>query len=59
MYLVTGRMSLYIPIYLSPIYKGHSRESENVPLIYRLPFIYRLKLYALHHWENEAAFYRQ
>ena len=52
MYLVTCRMSLYIPIYLSPVYKGHSRESENVPLIYRLPFIYRLKLYALHQWEK-------
>ena len=46
MYLVTCRMSLYIPIYLSPkkkkinsllVYKEHSRESENVPLMTSCP----------------------
>ena len=35
---------------VKPIYKGHSREPENVP------FIYRLKLYALlMNGQNEAA----
>jgi len=39
---------------VKPVYKGHSREPENVP------FIYRLKLNALFiNGENETALYRQ
>jgi hypothetical protein len=39
---------------VKPVYKGHSREAENVA------FIYRLKLYALFINEtNETALYRQ
>jgi len=39
---------------VKPVYKGHSREPDNVP------FIYRLKLYALFiNGENEDALYRQ
>jgi hypothetical protein len=39
---------------VKPVYKGHSREPKNVP------FIYRLKLYALYiYGENETALYRQ
>ena len=39
---------------IKPVYKGHLKEPENVP------FIYRLKLYALFmNGENEAALYRQ
>ena len=37
-----------------PVYKGHSREPENVP------FLYRLKLYALFiNGKNETALYKQ
>jgi hypothetical protein len=39
---------------VKPVYKGHSREPENVV------FIYRLKLYALFiNEKNETALYRQ
>jgi hypothetical protein len=39
---------------VKPVCKGHSRETANVPLIYRL------KLYALFmNGKNEAALYRQ
>ena len=32
---------------VKPVYKGHSREPENVPIYEQLPFIYRFMLYAL------------
>jgi predicted AlkP superfamily pyrophosphatase or phosphodiesterase len=39
---------------ISNLIEGHSREPKNVP------FIYRLKLYALYiYGENETALYRQ
>ena len=39
---------------VKPVYKGHSREPENVP------FIYRLKLYGLFiNGKNQASLYRQ
>ena len=41
-------------ITVKSVYKGHSREPENVP------FIYRLKLYALFiNGKNRTALYRQ
>jgi hypothetical protein len=39
---------------VNPVYRGHSMESENVAIIYRL------RLYAIFiNWKNEAALYRQ
>jgi hypothetical protein len=50
----TRRKPQTITYTVKPVYKGHSREPKNVP------FIYRLKLYALYiNEENEAALYRQ
>jgi hypothetical protein len=43
-----------------PVYKGHSREPKKCALYEHLPFIYRLKLYALFiNGGNEAALNRQ
>jgi hypothetical protein len=43
-----------ISVTVKPVFKGHSREPEQ------LPFIYRLRLYALFiNGENENALYRQ
>ena len=47
----TVKKKVYI---VNPVYRGHSMESENVAIIYRL------RLYAIFiNWKNEAALYRQ
>ena len=45
---------------VKPVYKGHSREPEKCGLYEKLPFIYRLILYALFiNEKSETALYRQ
>jgi hypothetical protein len=43
-----------------PVYKGHSREPENVPFMCIALYLQFRSIYALFiNWKNEAAFYRQ
>ena len=45
---------------VNPVYKGHTREPENVAFISCSLYIYRLRLYALFiNGKNETALYRQ
>ena len=44
---------------VKPVYRGHSREPENVDFISSCP-LYRLQLYAIFiNRKNETALYRQ
>jgi hypothetical protein len=53
LYIKTTQGNLYIKATrgnlntVKPVYKGHSRESENVALMSSCPFQYRLKSYVL------------
>ena len=43
-----------------PVYKGHSREPENVPFMCIALYLQFRSIYALFiNWKNETAFYRQ
>ena len=53
------RFSMFSQL-VKPVYKGHSREPEKCGLYEKLPFIYRLILYALFiNEKSETALYRQ
>jgi hypothetical protein len=57
--MVHGIVDIIFVFTVKPVYKGHSREPENA-LYQQLPFIYRLKLYALFiNGENKASLYIQ